>query len=100
MRRWVGLFRDLDHVLPLKKRGDTRSDVSVKELEAILDKHPDANAGEITTAYNVGRRGEARRRASSIKRALHRSLRVRLRALEQLRPDVAAKREVFVRTFA
>ena len=73
VRRWVGQFRDVDHVLPLKKRGGTRSDVSVKELEEILDKHPDANAGELTSAYNVGRRGKARRHASSITRALNRA---------------------------
>lgn len=73
VRRWVAQFRDVGHVVPRKKGGGTHSDVSVKELEAILDKHPDANAGEITAAYNVGRRGKARRHASSIKRALHRA---------------------------
>jgi transposase len=72
VRRWVGQYRDLGHVAPLKKRGGNRSDVSVKELEAILDKLGDANAGEITAEYNRGRRGKDRRHASSIKRALHR----------------------------
>lgn len=73
VRRWVGQFRDVGHVKPLKKGGGNRSDVSVKELEAILDKIGDANAGEITSAYNRGRRGKARRHASSIKRALYRA---------------------------
>jgi transposase len=73
VRRWVGQFRDVGHLQPRKKGGGQRSDVSVKELEAILDKLGDANAGEITAAYNRGRRGRDRRHASSIKRALHRA---------------------------
>lgn len=73
VRRWVHQYRDVGHVRPQKKRGGTSSDVSVKELEAILDRHPDANAGEITAAYNRGRRGKARRHVSSIKRALYRA---------------------------
>ncbi len=72
VRRWVNQYRDVGHLRPHKKGGGTPSDVSVKDLEAILDKHPDANAGEITAAYNRGRRGKDRRHASSIKRALHR----------------------------
>lgn len=73
VRRWVGQSRDIGDLRPKKKRGGTPSVISVKELEAILDRHPDANAGEITAAYNVGRRGKARKHASSIKRALHRA---------------------------
>lgn len=72
VRRWVGRYRDLGHVKPHKKGGGNRSDVSVKELEGILDKLGDANAGEITAEYNRGRRGKERRHVSSIKRALHR----------------------------
>jgi transposase len=72
VRRWVGQYRDLGHVKPQKKGGGNRSDVSVRELEAILDKLRDANAGEITAEYNKGRRGKDRRHPSSIKRALHR----------------------------
>ena len=72
VRRWVGQYRDLGHVSPQKKGGGNRSDVSLKELEAILDRLGDANAGEITAEYNKGRRGKARRHPSSIKRALHR----------------------------
>ena len=72
VRRWVAQFRDLGHLKPEKKGGGNRSDVSVKALEAILDQHPDANAGEIAAAYNRGRRGKDRRHVSSIKRALHR----------------------------
>jgi transposase len=72
VRRWVSRYRDLGHVLPHKKGGGNRSDVSVKEIEAILDRLGDANAGEITAEYNRGRRGKQRRHASSIKRALHR----------------------------
>ena len=73
VRRWVGQFQDVGHLKPRKKGGGQRSDISIKELEAILDKLGDANAGEITAAYNRGRRGKARRHASSIKRALYRA---------------------------
>lgn len=73
VRRWVGQFLDVGHVEPRGKSGGNRSDISVKALEAILDKLGDPNAGEITAAYNLGRRGEDRRHPSSIKRALHRA---------------------------
>jgi transposase len=73
VRRWVSQFRDVGHVEPHPKGGGRRSDISIKELEGILDKLGDANAGEITAAYNLGRRGRERRHASSIKRALHRA---------------------------
>ncbi len=72
VNRWVAQFRDLGHLKPLKKAGGKRSDISVKDLEAILDKLGDANAGEIPAEYNRGRRGKERRHASSIKRALYR----------------------------
>jgi len=73
VRRWVGQSRDIGDLRPRKKRGGTPSVISVKELEGIMDRHPDANAGEITAAYNLGRRGKARKLVSSIKRALHRA---------------------------
>ena len=73
VRRWVGQLRDVGHLKPHKKGGGNRSDVSLKELEAVLAKLGDANAGEITAAYNLGRRGPDRRHASSIKRALYRA---------------------------
>ena len=73
VNRWVNQYRDLGHVEARKKGGGRRSDVSVKELEQILDKLGDANAGEITAEYNRGRRGKARRHVSSIKRALKRA---------------------------
>jgi len=73
VRRWVGQVRDVGHLNPRKKGGGRRSDVSVKELERILDRLGDANAGEIAAAYNRGRRGKDRRHVSSIKRALYRA---------------------------
>ena len=72
VRRWVNRFRDVGHIKPFKKGGGRRSDISVKELEAILDKLGDPNAGEITAESNRGRRGKERRHVSSIKRALYR----------------------------
>ena len=73
VRRWVGLQRATGQVKPSKKGGGQRSDVSLKELERVLAKLGDANAGGITAAYNLGRRGRERRHASSIKRALYRA---------------------------
>ena len=73
VKRWVWQFRRDGTLTPRKKRGGNRSDISIDELERILAKIPDANAGEITAAYNRGRRGKARRHASSIKRALYRN---------------------------
>lgn len=72
-KRWVWQFRREAHLKPRKKRGGNRSDVSLKELEAVLAKLGDGNAGEITAAYNLGRRGRERRHVSSIKRALCRA---------------------------
>ena len=72
VKRWVAQARRHGHLRPRRKGGGNRSDISPKELESILDRLGDANAGEITAAYNVGRRGKARRHPSRIKRALHR----------------------------
>jgi transposase len=72
-KRWVWQYRRDGHVKPEKKAGGTPSDVSREELEAILARRPDANAGEVTADYNRGRRGKQRRHASSIKRALYRA---------------------------
>jgi transposase len=72
-KRWVRQYRREGHVTPQKKGGGTPSDVSTTELEAILARHPDANAGEIAAEYNRGRRGKQRRHVSSIKRALYRA---------------------------
>jgi len=73
VKRWVWQFRRDGTLTPRRKRGGNRSDISIQELERILAEIPDANAGEITAAYNRGRRGKARRHASSIKRALYRN---------------------------
>jgi transposase len=72
-KRWVRQYARQGHVNPAKKGGGNRSDVSPAELEAILARHPDANAGEITAEFNRGRRGKKRRHVSSIKRALRRA---------------------------
>jgi transposase len=72
VRRWVHRQRNVGHVKPCKKRGGNISSVSLKALEKILKKSGDANASEITAAYNLGKRGAERRHESSIKRALHR----------------------------
>jgi transposase len=73
VNRWIRRFREYGHVQPRRKGGGNTSDIDLAELEAILVRLRDANAGELTAAYNVGRRGSARRHASSIKRALYRA---------------------------
>ena len=72
-KRWVRQYRRNGHVVPLKKGGGTPSDITLADIEAILARRPDANAGEITAEYNRGRRGKRRRHVSSIKRALYRA---------------------------
>src|SRR3989442_13605394 len=49
-KRWVWQFRRDGHVKPRKKGGGTPSSVSREELEAILARRPDGNAGEIARA--------------------------------------------------
>jgi transposase len=71
-KRWVWRYHREGHVQPRAKGGGVRSDITLEDLARILAVHPDANAGEITAAYNRGRRGKQRRHASSIKRALYR----------------------------
>lgn len=73
VKRWVWQYRRDGHVKPRAKGGGNSSDVAVDELERIVAVLGDANAGEITAAYNRGRRGKARRHVSSIKRALYRA---------------------------
>lgn len=72
-KRWVWQFRREGSVAPRPKAGGVRSEVRQEELEAILARRPDANAGEIAAEYNRGRRGSRRRHVSSIKRALYRA---------------------------
>ncbi len=72
-KRWVWQFRREGHLTPRDKGGGNRSDISLEELERIVAALGDPNAGEIAAAYNLKRRGKARRHASSIKRALHRA---------------------------
>lgn len=70
--RWVKQERDEGHLRPKQRGGGTPSEITEADLVRILKKLGDANAGEITAAYNSGRRGAARVHVSSIKRALHR----------------------------
>lgn len=73
MKRWVRLLRRQGDVRPKKKAGGNRSDITVDDIDAIMDRLGDATAGEIAAEYNRGRRGSDRRHVSSIKRALHRA---------------------------
>ena len=73
VKRWVTMYRRDGHVTPLKKRGGRRSDISLTEIDEIVARLGDPNAGEIAAAYNRSRRGKNRRHVSSIKRALYRA---------------------------
>ena len=73
VKRWVKLFERTGRVDATPKGGGRVSDVDTAEIEAIVARLGDANAGEITAEYNRRRRGEARRHVSSIKRALYRA---------------------------
>jgi transposase len=84
-KRWVWQYRREGHVNPAKIGGGNRSDISAADLDEILARHPDANAGEITADFNRQRRGKKRRHVSSIKRALRRA-------------EYVVKKNVFVRS--
>lgn len=73
VKRWVKLFKRTGGVAATPKGGGRVSDVDTAEIEAIVARLGDANAGEITAEYNRRRRGGARRHVSSIKRALYRA---------------------------
>lgn len=70
--RWVRIFRAHGHVSPQRKGGGTPSTIRAEELAALLGTMGDPTAGELTAAFNRGRRGAARVHVSSMKRALHR----------------------------
>jgi transposase len=72
VRRWVHLNRDHGTVAPRKRRGGTPSSIGGIDLEMLLGKLGDANAGELTAAFNRRRRGANRVHVSSMKRALYR----------------------------
>jgi transposase len=72
VKRWVTQYRREGHLKPDDKGGGATSDISLSELEVVVQRLGDATAGEIAAEYNRGRRGANRRHVSSIKRALHR----------------------------
>lgn len=72
VKRWTRLSRETGAVEPQPRGGGTPSTISAGELDALLARLGDANAGEITAEFNRHRRGRNRVHASSIKRALHR----------------------------
>jgi transposase len=72
VKRWVWRYRSHGTVEPMPRGGGNRSPIAAKELEAILARMGDANAGELTAEFNRNRRGRNRVHVSSMKRALHR----------------------------
>lgn len=70
--RWVRLSIAQGTTQPLAKAGGNRSAITGEEISALLRQLGDPTAGELTAAYNHGRRGTARIHVSSMKRALHR----------------------------
>lgn len=71
VKRWVWRARD-GQLEPSARGGGTPSRILKHEIEEILERLKDANAGEITAEYNRSRRGRSRVHVSSVKRALHR----------------------------
>lgn len=72
VKRWVWRYRSHGTVEPRPRGGGVHSEITAEELQAILDRLGDANAGELTAEFNRHRRGRNRVHVSSIKRALHR----------------------------
>ena len=72
VKRWVWRYRETGTFASDVGSGGRRSEVSRTEIDAIMNRLGDANAGEITAEYNHGRRGRHRVHRSTIKRALHR----------------------------
>jgi transposase len=73
VRRWVSLYRKDGDVSPRRNPRGRKAKVSKRELCALLDEMGDANAGELTAAFNRERRGANRIHVSTMKRALHRN---------------------------
>jgi transposase len=71
VKRWVAQHRRDGHVNPKPKAGGTPSPVCGATVEDLVATLGDPTAGELTAAYNRGRRG-TRVHVSSMKRALHR----------------------------
>jgi transposase len=72
VKRWVWLHRAQGHVRPRARGGGTPSSITREEVDTLVVELRDPTAGEITAAFNRGRRGKARVHVSSMKRALHR----------------------------
>lgn len=73
VRRWVKQYRDRGMVTPKPHGGGRAPEVGAFELTLLLMEMPDANAGELTAAYNRRRRSSERVHVSSMKRALYRA---------------------------
>jgi transposase len=72
VKRWVWRYRSHGTVEPRPRGGGVHSQIAAEELDAILARLGDANAGELAAEFNRSRRGRNRVHVSSIKRALHR----------------------------
>jgi transposase len=72
VKRWCWRYRSHGTVEPHPRGGGVHSQNTAQELEAILNRLGDANAGELTAEFNRNRRGRNRVHVSSMKRALHR----------------------------
>lgn len=72
VKRWVWRYRRHGTFEPRPRGGGVRSKIRAAEIDAILGRLGDANAGEITAEFNLSRRGRNRVHVSSMKRALHR----------------------------
>ena len=66
VKRWVWLRRKTGELAAQAKGGGNASTITAADIESILAKLGDANAGELTAAFNKDRRGSARVHVSSI----------------------------------
>jgi transposase len=60
VKRWCWRYRSDGSVEPRPRGGGNRSRITGTELEAIVARLGDANAGEITAEFNRSRRGRNR----------------------------------------
>ena len=72
VKRWVWLKERQGTLVPQPKGGGTRSTIEAQVVDALVAELGDPTAGELTAAFNRGRRGRDRVHVSSMKRALHR----------------------------
>ena len=73
VKRWLWLQRDKGDPSPPTWTPGPQAKVSRSDVDALVDRMGDANAGELTAEFNRHHRGSSRIHESSMKRALRRA---------------------------